>query len=618
MSEMTQVLGTVAMEPKGEYSADAYYEKLNTVLYNDSTYMAKQPSHNILPTDIDYWQLIGGGVRKEEIVQVFNTIADMKLADLKDGMSVQTLGYYEVNDGGGATYKITNTESQTEYQEELNNDLYATLIVENDIVNIKQFGAKGDNTTDDSTAFQSALNYYKRIVLEKNKTYYVNRVLTIFKDTVLDLNNATIRGGQTHLFVNFKSVEFGWDTTDNYVAYNGNGNISIINGTLTGGDISFIHGENIKLENLNLIDTNNDHYLEICACKNYLVLNCNFQGMKEQLEDRRYVEYIQIDKCNYTSFPWLQENSDTYDDTVNNNITIENCTFKKGITPYDHLYVAIGTHAVTEEPHQNINIINNNIEGPEYRGIRLQKMNNIVIKNNEINNFTAVPIDFNFACTNVKILNNILQSGDETRNITGILFNGSSSQEWQHDNIQILDNKIYSQESVKAINPSSCNNVIISHNLSNAKHICVVENTTNVVFCKNGNFNPDLLNSNVIYTTGTNNTIKYSDVRISINDTLTAQGTTKIATLKYDYTDFNTLILAFGGVAEATYQEIEVTGFEYRKFQLGESYIFSILNIDGTQSVYKLKLDENNAKALTIELLSGNGLTIRSIYGKCF
>ena len=104
--QMSVVLGIVAMEPKGEYSAEAYYEKLNTVLYNDSTYMAIKPSHNILPTDTEYWQLIGGGAKKEEIVQVFDTVADMKLADLKDGMTVQTLGYYEANDGGNGKPSI--------------------------------------------------------------------------------------------------------------------------------------------------------------------------------------------------------------------------------------------------------------------------------------------------------------------------------------------------------------------------------------------------------------------------------------------------------------------------------------------------------------------------------
>ena len=158
----TKILGTVAMEPKGEYSAEAYYEKLNTVLYNDSTYMAIKPSHNILPTDTEYWQLIGGGTKKEETVQVFDTVADMKLADLKDGMSVQTLGYYEINDGGSATYKITNEENETEYQEELENGLYATLIIIG-IADIRQYGVSPsilDNTTKLNNAFHFNSNLY--------------------------------------------------------------------------------------------------------------------------------------------------------------------------------------------------------------------------------------------------------------------------------------------------------------------------------------------------------------------------------------------------------------------------------------------------------------------------
>lgn len=47
---------------------------------------------------------------------------------LKSGMVVRTLGYSSANDGGGEIYKITDTESQNEFQENLNNGLYATLI----------------------------------------------------------------------------------------------------------------------------------------------------------------------------------------------------------------------------------------------------------------------------------------------------------------------------------------------------------------------------------------------------------------------------------------------------------------------------------------------------------
>lgn len=59
MSDLSQVLGVVAMEPKGEYSASAYYEKLNVVTYEGSSYMAKKASNNVSPTNTEYWQPIG-------------------------------------------------------------------------------------------------------------------------------------------------------------------------------------------------------------------------------------------------------------------------------------------------------------------------------------------------------------------------------------------------------------------------------------------------------------------------------------------------------------------------------------------------------------------------------
>ena len=79
------------MEPKGEYSAEAYYEKLNTVLYNDSTYMAIQPSHNILPTDTEYWQLIGGGVTKEDIVDNLESTASDKPLSARQGKKLKEI-----------------------------------------------------------------------------------------------------------------------------------------------------------------------------------------------------------------------------------------------------------------------------------------------------------------------------------------------------------------------------------------------------------------------------------------------------------------------------------------------------------------------------------------------
>lgn len=55
---ITNVLGIVGMDNKGEYNENTYYEKLNVVSYNGSSYCAKDSVHNILPTDTTKWQLI--------------------------------------------------------------------------------------------------------------------------------------------------------------------------------------------------------------------------------------------------------------------------------------------------------------------------------------------------------------------------------------------------------------------------------------------------------------------------------------------------------------------------------------------------------------------------------
>lgn len=100
-----------------------------------------------------------GKILNEGKIQTFDTVALMKAAELKNGMVAQTLGYYSVNDGGSATYKITNSTSLTDFQEELNNGLYATLIIKNDEVNSVQVGCKiEDNNFDNGPFFNKLLS----------------------------------------------------------------------------------------------------------------------------------------------------------------------------------------------------------------------------------------------------------------------------------------------------------------------------------------------------------------------------------------------------------------------------------------------------------------------------
>lgn len=109
----------------------------------------------------------------EQIFNELNTKVNMKIdyvdtfsdlitnTNLSNNTYVKTLGYYQIGDGGDATYFITDTISSTVDNYtiiELQNNLYAILEYK-DKINVKQFGAKGDNTTDDLEKIQDCLNY---------------------------------------------------------------------------------------------------------------------------------------------------------------------------------------------------------------------------------------------------------------------------------------------------------------------------------------------------------------------------------------------------------------------------------------------------------------------------
>lgn len=114
---------------------------------------------------------------------MFDTVGDMKLAtNFVNGSFAKTLGFYSRNDEGGATYKIrTKTVDDTADGMTLidlyDNSLIAELVKSN-IMNVRQFGAKGDGFADDTTKIQKAIDFNENIKVPSG-TYMVNAVTHI-------------------------------------------------------------------------------------------------------------------------------------------------------------------------------------------------------------------------------------------------------------------------------------------------------------------------------------------------------------------------------------------------------------------------------------------------------
>ena len=144
----------------------------------------------------------------------FNTVNDLKNSiNLVENSFARTLGFYEINDGGMAIYKIKKADENIIANEMniisiLNTDLVAVLIANN--VNVLQFGAKADGITDDTNVLQYASNYAETNNLEYIMPFknYLCSNLTLNNINFIKLNGVikfTSDEGVLNIFENVNS-----------------------------------------------------------------------------------------------------------------------------------------------------------------------------------------------------------------------------------------------------------------------------------------------------------------------------------------------------------------------------------------------------------------------------
>lgn len=119
-------------------------------------------------------------------MNIFDTVADLKLATLPIDQVVRTRGYFAVDDGGGAEYSIVASATVDSFSDHsLAGATFAILRVSGNL-DALQFGIKVDGVTDDQPAIQAAIDKAK---LSKVDVLLPTGVIAI--EAQLDLVNAT-------------------------------------------------------------------------------------------------------------------------------------------------------------------------------------------------------------------------------------------------------------------------------------------------------------------------------------------------------------------------------------------------------------------------------------------
>lgn len=227
--------------------------------------------------------------------------------------------------------------------------------------------------------------------------YYELKTCVIYDNTTIKLtNNTTLKNVATPFFNNnfnvdediqilFFNAKPHDDNENTITGYDGRSNITIEGGIFeTLSAICFIHGQNITLRNIKFKNANYDHYIQIGACKNVRIENCEFYGVTKRADDRQYVEFIQIDWATFESQPYWRSGTPIYDNCINDGIEIINCKFNKGTGDYAYLPACIGSHAgVAGTNNRNITIKGCEFNQFDYAALTLKYMDNVVVEDNK-------------------------------------------------------------------------------------------------------------------------------------------------------------------------------------------------------------------------------------------
>lgn len=196
------------------------------------------------------------------MTQIIQNIAELKLRKGRSGTIVEVSGYYSANDGGGGKYQWDNTSTATDDGGSVIAVTGVTTgrwiaIFDDNIVNVKRFGAKGDGSTDDYNSILKAIQSGYKYIYFPSGTYLTG----------------------TTIGVDTSNIVFDGNGVNSIIRKVGDGNFRNI---FTVGVTEANNCNNIQFRNLRFTSDGNDkrvYAINTSHAKKVSITNCSFDGL---------------------------------------------------------------------------------------------------------------------------------------------------------------------------------------------------------------------------------------------------------------------------------------------------------------------------------------------------
>lgn len=237
------------------------------------------------------------------------------------------------------------------------------------VVSVKDYGAKGDGTTDDRAALQAALDAAAgRTLLIPPGDYLVNSRLILPANIRIVGYGATLHRGTGDGTLITNQVNGDVTTT----GYNGRGNITIEGltvdshgddaGRANGNIFTLIHARSFTFRDCRFLRPRGHHALDLIGIEQMTVDACRFEGYSDSGET--WKEAIQLDLAHST-----QNGAGVKDGTVTRDLHVRGCYFGRYGTLPAH-QVGVGSHYTESIYFDRVKVTDCTFDGTSRAGVR--------------------------------------------------------------------------------------------------------------------------------------------------------------------------------------------------------------------------------------------------------